>query len=280
MVDKIATVSHVLEADQTISIGLEIPEADLGPDYELKDESETDVGRHSHKSLKQSCITRWSSILTMVDSVLCLWTEMNEALKSNGDREYCLTEDDRLILCELRKFLQPFAELTELVSSEQPHLALIPLIIAEVKDATQPVIGESECVSSLKVLVQQRLPYRIRMTEAVRIATLVDPSSKHLIAAEMSTEDMKNFLIEHTKQVISRTTAASNFTRSLPSTSESTSTDNTASIATGDGASDIQSQAQSQPSKKRKLLEKASQKALTGPYSSSDVNVESEVKVR
>ena len=118
------------------------------------------------------------------------------------------------------------------------------------------------------------------MTEAVRIATLVDPSSKHLIAAEMSSEDMKNLLIEHTKQVISRTTAASNFTGSLSSTSESTSTDNTASTATGDDAGDIQScqsPAQSQPSKKRKLLEKASQKASTGPYSSNGVNVESEV---
>lgn len=32
----------------------------------------------------------------------------------------------------LKKFLQPFAELTDLVSSEQPHLAVIPLIIREV----------------------------------------------------------------------------------------------------------------------------------------------------
>jgi len=36
-------------------------------------------------------------------------------------------------------------------------------------------MGESESVASLKVLIQQRLPYHIMMTDAVRIATLVDP---------------------------------------------------------------------------------------------------------
>jgi len=83
----------------------------------------------------------------------------NEALKSNGDREYCLTEDDRLILCELQKVLQTFAEQSELVGSQHPHLGLMPLIITDVKDATKSVMGESECVASLKVLIQQRLPY-------------------------------------------------------------------------------------------------------------------------
>jgi len=39
-------------------------------------------------------------------------------------------------------------------------------------------MGESECVALLKVLIQQRLPYRIKMTDAVRIATLVVPSEQ------------------------------------------------------------------------------------------------------
>ena len=34
-------------------------------------------------------------------------------------------------------------------------------------------MGESECVVSLKVLIQQRLPYRIEMTDTVRIPTLL-----------------------------------------------------------------------------------------------------------
>jgi len=68
--------------------------------------------------------------------------------------------------------------MTELVISEQPHHGLMPLILTEVKHATKFVMGESECVASLKVLIKQRLPYRIKMTDAVRIATLVDPSEQ------------------------------------------------------------------------------------------------------
>ena len=39
-------------------------------------------------------------------------------------------------------------------------------------------MDESEFVASLTVLIQQRLPYRIKMTDAVRVATLVDPSGQ------------------------------------------------------------------------------------------------------
>jgi len=75
----------------------------------------------------------------------CVYGLKNEALKSNGDREYCLTEDDRLILCELQKVLQSFAEQSELqVGSEQPHRGLLHHIITEFKHVTKSVMGESE----------------------------------------------------------------------------------------------------------------------------------------
>ena len=89
------------------------------------------------------------------------WTSCNKLLTESyvyGDREYCLTVDDRLILCELQKVLQP--DQSELVGSEQPHLSLLPLIITDVKHATKSVMCESESVDSLKVLIQQCLPYR------------------------------------------------------------------------------------------------------------------------
>ena len=50
----------------------------------------------------------------MIDSILCLWKEFNESLKVNGDKEYYLTEEDKLNLTELPKFLSPFRDLTEL----------------------------------------------------------------------------------------------------------------------------------------------------------------------
>jgi len=82
------------------------------------------------------------------------------------------------ILCELQEvgssaIFRTVVELSGLVGSEQPHLSLMPLIITEVKHATKSLMGESECVASLKVRIQQHLPHRIMMTDAVRIATLL-----------------------------------------------------------------------------------------------------------
>ena len=103
------------------------------------------------------------------------------------------------------------------------------------------------------------------MTEAVQIATLVDPSLKHLVAADLSTEDMKKLLMEHTNQVISKTTAASNFTCTKSSTSGRSSTDNSAtSVEVPPSQPQPRQSAESQPSKKRKLLQKFNQTESAG----------------
>ena len=117
-----------------------------------------------HVTLKQSCPTRWNSTLDMISSVIDLWTEFNEALKLNGDRAFCLSEDDKVILCELQKFLKPSHDLTELVSSEQPHLGLIPLVVKEVQDATKLDPYESEVISTLKTTVNNRVLASIELS--------------------------------------------------------------------------------------------------------------------
>jgi len=71
---------------------------------------------------------------------------------------YSSTQDDKLVLCELQRFLRPFHDLTELVSSEQPHLGLVPLIIREVKDAAKLHAGDSEIIYQLKKAIANRLP--------------------------------------------------------------------------------------------------------------------------
>jgi len=87
-----------------------------------------------------------------VDSVIDLWTELKEVLKINGDRDLCLSQGYMLVLCEIQRFLKPFHDLTELVSSEQPHLGLIPLN-REVKYAAKVDAGDSEIMHLLKQAV-------------------------------------------------------------------------------------------------------------------------------
>jgi len=69
------------------------------------------------------------------NSVLCLWTEMNEALKPNSDCGYCITEDDKTYMYSLwtAEGSPAICRTDRLDSSGQPHLGLIPLIITEVK---------------------------------------------------------------------------------------------------------------------------------------------------
>ena len=93
-----------------------------------------------------------------------MFTYWNEAQKSNGDREYCLTDDDKThnslwTTGGSPAIFRTVVELSELVGSEQPHLSLMPVIITEVKHTTKSVKGESESVASLEVLIQQRIPH-------------------------------------------------------------------------------------------------------------------------
>ena len=57
-------------------------------------------------------------------------------LKQNGDRKFSLAENNSTSLKELEHFLLPFKKFTVLVSSEAPHLGLLPIIMREVNDAT------------------------------------------------------------------------------------------------------------------------------------------------
>ena len=276
--DKISAVTEILIADNAISLGLS---EESGEEDDTVLETGGDgghglgaVGRcnaplvpHKHETLKQSCPTRWNSILVMISSIIDLWTEFNEALKVNGDREHCLSENDKTVLGELQQFLQPFHDLTELVSSEQPHLGMIPLIVREVNDATKHEEDENEVIYRLKDIVRDRLPRRIKVTEAVQIATLLDPSMKGLITVDHTLDDLKELLAKHTKLAhdrMSRMTATvSASCGAVDSVSTETSgSSNTASVSNSrqvpdDNDNSAPSQISTQPlSKKMKLLEK------------------------
>ena len=141
--------------------------------------------------------------------------------------------------------------------------------IARVKDASKHVVGESDCVRKLKDAVELRLPYRIKMSVAVQIATLLDPSTKHLIAADLTMDDMKKLLIENTKLAVERKETVrtresmSSEVGPSPSASGSSGTGSSRnsnladSVAAKDLSSPLPCSESSQPSsKKMKLLQK------------------------
>jgi len=85
-----------------------------------------------------------------------------------------------------------------LVSSDKPHLVLIPLIIREVKDAAKLDAGDSEIIQ-LKQAVADHVPSRIKVTETVQIASILDLSLKPFVSADVPFADLKQLLLKHTK---------------------------------------------------------------------------------
>ena len=72
LLDKIATVKELLEADSNI-----LPCTQESDESQSVDQAEKQLPAElkQHNTLKQSGVTRWNSILAMVESILCLWTE-------------------------------------------------------------------------------------------------------------------------------------------------------------------------------------------------------------
>ena len=85
----LSQVNEVLDADATVMQGLPdtssvaVNSSSSSSSLKIGIDSESQV--RQHQTLKQPNVTRWNSILYMIESILKLWQEMNEALKRNGD---------------------------------------------------------------------------------------------------------------------------------------------------------------------------------------------------
>jgi len=51
----------------------------------------------------------------------------------------------------------------------------------------------------LKQAIADRLPYRIKVTETVQIVSLLDPSLKPFVSADVPFADLKQLLVKHAK---------------------------------------------------------------------------------
>jgi hypothetical protein len=173
---------------QTMTTALEILELDEQFQPHISDDEEASlsvagansVNSHHHVTVKKSCPTRWNSLLNMIDSLLDLSKQVDNVLKKTGNLALCLRGDEVEVLQDLRTFLKPFEELTELVSTTGPTLSLIPLMKLRLKKlcATRP--NEDTSVKQLKNLVLSRIDDRLMETESCAIAQILNPDTKML----------------------------------------------------------------------------------------------------
>jgi len=161
-------------------------------DSDHHDEQEQATRTHKHKTLKKPVVTRWNSALHMVASILDNIDAVDQVLLRSGLGDLRLQKDEKELLAELRDFLKPFEENTQLVSSSAAFLSLIVLVRQDIKKRTAPnndkTVKSHPAMMQLKQLIANNVDRRLGINKTVILATLMDPSTK-VHAASMVTED-------------------------------------------------------------------------------------------
>jgi len=131
-----------------------------------------------HQTLKQFVCTRWNSNLTMISSILDLKSEVHNALLKTGNSHLCLFENELMLLDELHKFLEPFLELTELVSGAGAVLSLQPMMKTRIKKLCQAQPSDDLCIQQLKGAVMKNIEKRLPVSDTVKIYQILDPETR------------------------------------------------------------------------------------------------------
>ena len=102
----------------------------------------TSLGKTFHR-LQQEVVTRWNSALEMINSLMSLRNEVQEALKRTGNFDLLLKTVEWNTLNQLSIFLALFKSLTDICSGNSVGLSLVPLIRAKVAAAC--ITNDSDC---------------------------------------------------------------------------------------------------------------------------------------
>ena len=117
----------------------------------------------------------------MIESVIDLKREVQNALKRIGKADLCLHEDELDFLSELATFLKPFKELSDLFSLSIPTLSTIPLMKARIRNLCTVAHTDDEKMKLIKQAVLRKLDIRFPVTDIVKLHQLLDPETKGLI---------------------------------------------------------------------------------------------------
>jgi len=192
MAAKIADTQELLELDEQFSI----------TDDEIEgsgSSSELEATEHRHQTVKNSCPTRWNSILTMISSIIDLKTEVDGALKRSGNLTLCLRNDELDLLEDVKCFLKPFEDLTELVSTTGLTLSLVPLMKIRVKKLCAPNGTDDAALKTLKTLVLNSVNNRLQETETCSVVQILNPNTK-LLRTKSAALDLLKPIVNRLKE--------------------------------------------------------------------------------
>lgn len=201
MIDRLTVVVEIIELDEQFP--LDVSNHDSAHPADASDEPTGDcsktTGTHpqvrtahttgfiqvqrntGHQSLKQFVCTRWNSNLTMISSILDLKAEVHNALLKTGHSDLCLLENDLTLLAELRKFLEPFLDLTELVSGAGAVLSLQPMMKVRIKKLCEVKPDDDPCIQQLKRRVTLNIDKRLPASDTLSIYQILDPETRTFV---------------------------------------------------------------------------------------------------
>ncbi len=117
----------------------------------------------------------------MIENLLDNEVQVNCALLCTGHRELTISPMERALLQDLRCFLQPFKNLTTMVSGNLPHLGLVTLIRHEIEEICTPGMRDSSSLKALKQFLINNLDNRLPASRLTQLAALLDSSLKDII---------------------------------------------------------------------------------------------------
>jgi hypothetical protein len=188
----------------------------------------------------------------MMCSQLQMRKQVDNCLKMIGQYDKCLKGSEWAIVEELTAFLSHFKDLTDTVSTKVTSLSLIQLIRSEIQNITITETTDCEEVVALKRLVGRNLEKRLPLTDDALLATLLDSSTKDLVAMDHAE---KFELLVKAVADLSLMRAPVAVQSGSSSSAASTPADQVISPSSGSGVAETDSELKSM-SKRRQLLQK------------------------
>jgi hypothetical protein len=176
---RLAEVNNLLELDEQFVDEIPVDKEDEEDDMPQR-------SHHSHRSLKGSTPTRWNSTLYMIESIVDLEREVENALKRDGQRELCLHADELDFLKELIAFLTHFKLFTDFVGASQPVLSIVPLLKMKIRKLCITSPDEDTKITAIKAAVLAKLDHRFPDSDRIKLHQLLDPQTKNMMPRAMA----------------------------------------------------------------------------------------------
>ena len=174
-----SAVSALQELDDTFPVADEATDIDPPQENLRRD--------HQHTTLKLSCPTRWNSSLTMIESIVDLQAEVQNALKRIGQAQLCIHAQELDMLQQLGKFLKEFETFTDLVSTAGPTLSLVSLMELKIRKMCTIYPSDDAWMKEVKRKISANVRRRLTSNEAAKVQRILDPDTKGLVDTDTAT---------------------------------------------------------------------------------------------